>query len=253
MRVIRALAILALILASGVSFAATAGFELTDKQLTKASGSQILTDEVVNLEKAEVDTLYLLGGRDRLDGDFQNDEYEAFPDPEGWISVDLTQRTDQIWHISSFNAELLDVATVPNRAMWCGEFFNPCFSEPENPGYGNNYNELLDWFGIVPNNLVATNVTIQARLNFDLEPGYDYLYLEVERSSGMDIVQDYTGNNKVADDFVPVDVNETFLVAPEDYVGTGHNQVHLRWHVASDGLWSDADCDFLSNGAAQVD
>ncbi|MFH1841961.1 MAG: FlgD immunoglobulin-like domain containing protein, partial [bacterium] len=116
-----------------------------------------------------------------------------------------------------------------------------------------NYNELLDWFGIVPNNLVVTNVTIQARLNFDLEPGYDYLYLEVERSSGMDIVQDYTGNNKVADEFVPVDVNETFLVAPEDYVGSGHDQVHLRWHVVSDGLWSDADCDFLSDGAAQVD
>jgi hypothetical protein len=215
--------------------------------------SSVLSGEALGLAKTEVDTIYLMGGPNRPDGNFQNDDYPAFPETEGWYGVDLTQRTDPIWHISTFNAELLDESHTPNRAMWCGEYFLPCSGEPENPGYGNDYNEYLDWYGIVPNSLGATTIRVQARLNYDNEPGYDFLYLEVERVTGMDVVQSWNGDNRQGGVFVPVDVDETFSVTPPDYVGSNHDQVHLRWHFESDSGWSDQDCSWPTDGAAQVD
>ena len=119
--------------------------------------------------------------------------------------------------------------------------------------YGNNYNEYLDWYAIVPNNLAPTDVQVLARLNYDNEPGYDYLWLEVERASGMDAVQTYNGTNWSGGGFVPVDVDETFTVDPQDYVGPNQDQVHLRWHFQSDGAWSDQDCLWPTDGAAQID
>ena len=253
MRTISGIVILVLLLSSMACLASGPLPGQMNRNLTRASETESLTGDVVQAGKARSDTLYLMGGPDRGDGNFQDEIFEAFPDPEGWIGVDLTQRTEVIWHIDDFNAELLDESISPNRAMWCGEYYEPCGGEPENPGYGNNYNEYLDWYGIVPNNLTSTNVRVTARLNYDNEPGYDFLYLKVERASGMEAVQTYNGDNRVGGVFVPVDVDVSFTVNPGDYVGGGQDQVHLRWHFESDGGWSDQDCLWVTDGAGQVD
>ena len=40
----------------------------------------------------------------------------------------------------------------------CGEEFPSCGPGDPEGGYGNGYNEYLDWYGIVPNSLGATQV-----------------------------------------------------------------------------------------------
>jgi hypothetical protein len=247
------LIILATFIMVGVASAAVDSPPGQGPQRADARQAELWHGQPVGLAKAKADTVYLMGGRDRLDGKFQDDVWDAFPDPEGWYGVDLTQRTDPIWHISTFNAALLDEGTPSNHAMWCGEYFLPCSGEPENPGYGNNYNEYLDWYGIVPNYLASTQVTVQARLNYDNEEGYDLLYLEVDGNNGMSVVETWNGSNKVEGVFVPVDVNAVFTVTPQDYVGGNHDQIHLRWHFQSDGAWSDQDCWYPTDGGAQLD
>ena len=207
----------------------------------------------VGVTKAVADTIYLLGGPDREDGDFQHESVPSFPQDEGWFGVDMTERTEAVWHISTYNAALLDTLQLPNRAMWCGEDWPSCGPGEPVGGYGNGYLEYLDWYGIVPNSSGSTQVTLTARLNFDNEPGYDLLTLEVERSSGMEVVQTWNGDNRVEGEFVPVDVSETFSVLPVDYVGPDGDQIHLRWQFQSDTGWSDEDCYWPTEGAAQVD
>ena len=52
---------------------------------------------------AEPDTLYLIGGPDRDDGDFQ--DAAGLPDAEGWIGVRTGCQATARWHIDTFNAD----------------------------------------------------------------------------------------------------------------------------------------------------
>jgi len=253
MKTIASLVLGTLVLAGGAALAADQGSSFTPRERADALYSQILMGEVIGAGKARADTLYLLGGPDLGDGDFQHDIWESFPMDEGWYGVDITQRTEEIWHIDTYNAELLDELVVPNHAMWCGTDIPSCGGGDPEGGYGNGYNEYLDWYGVVPNPGSGTTVNLTARLNYDNEPGYDFLTLEVDRSSGLDVVQTWNGDNRVGGVFVPVDVDETFTVQPADYVGPASDQIHLRWHFVSDTGWSDEDCLWPTEGAAQVD
>jgi hypothetical protein len=253
MRTVQVIIVLTALVLVGTALAA-GGSPNGEVRPVKSYGDETLVGQALPGGKARADTLYLIGGPDRQDGDFNNDYYEALPDSEGWIGVDHTRRTESMWHIDTFNAELLDPTHTPNRAMWCGsDAYLPCGGEPINPGYGNNFREYLDWYGIVPNPFGSTSVTVTARLNYDTEPGWDFLHLEVERAGGMSEVQSWTGSNKSGGVFVPVDVEETFSVGISDYVGPDQNQVHLRWSFDSDGAYSDEDCLYPSDGAAQID
>ncbi len=218
-----------------------------------ASAPLLLRGAVQNLGKAEVDTIYLYGGRDRSDGDFQHDYWSSFPEDEGWLTHDLTQHTVSLWHISEFNAANLDTNMSPNRAMWCGEDMLACSEEDSAGGYSNNSNEYLDWHGIVPNIAASTIVRVTASLNFDVEEDYDFLYLEVETEFGMEVMGTWTGSNLVEGVFEAVEVDVQFSVPPADYVGAGGDQVHLRWHFQADSGWSDSDCLYPTVGATQLD
>jgi hypothetical protein len=203
--------------------------------------------------KTESDSLYLLGGPDRSDGKFQDDSDPTLPDPEGWVGwVNYGSGPAVFWHVDTFNAALLDDVYVPNHAMWCGTYFYDC-DPGGDPGYGNNWNEALEWYGTVSDESQPSEVHLTARLNYDTEPYYDNLYLEVYRVSGWNIVQSYDGNNKVGGVFVPIDVDETFSVDPFDYTGPFSDQVRLRWRFEADGAWSDEDCQMDTDGAAQLD
>ena len=114
-------------------------------------------------------------------------------------------------------------------------------------GYGNNWNEMLEWRGTVANNTLGCTVTVTANLQNDTEPGWDFSYLSYEKFDQplIDVVS-WDGASLIA-------VNESFSYAPGDYMGAGSNQVVVLFRVASDGAWSDEDCDWPTLGACQLD
>jgi hypothetical protein len=222
--------------------------------------AKVLTGEAVAPGAAKPDTIYLLGSGGPYDfyyGDFQ--DAVGAPSWDRWYGVDYTQKTEAIWHIDTYNAATtpcLDDTLVLNHSWWCGERRHEACT-PTDPagGYGNNYDEYLDWWGEVaapfdPEQDLA--VTVAARLSYDNEPGYDYLYLQYEDGLGgmMDFATPGVYNGKQ----VCIDLNEV-QTAVTAITRPGHagKWVHLRWRATSDGAWSDEDCNWPTEGAAQLD
>lgn len=194
------------------------------------------------------DSLYVYGGPGTLEGKFET--AGGLPDRQGWIGVDLSNQNPNHWHIDTFNCANLDPGQPNNHAWWCGEVLEAC--DPEDPpeGYRNMLRDWLDWYGEVADTSLATTVTIDAILNFDTEPGYDYLRLQCWDESGMQDLESYFGQAGS----VIVDASAT--ISPAGYVphpDTGLPAIHLRWEVTSDGAWSDEDCEWPTAGAAQID
>jgi hypothetical protein len=202
---------------------------------------------------APVDTIYLIGEPGSGTGDFQT-ENPLTPDWEGWTSVDRTINYDIKWHIDTYNAELLDEGS-PNHAFYCGEVFPSCSETDPPEGYGNSYREYIDWWGTVDDPSASTLVTVQGILNYDNEPGYDYLYLRNEDSDGWNDVTFWNGTNfnTTTQVFEPVSFAFPVRYAANTYVGAGFNEVHLRFSAESDGAWSDEDCLWPTSGLAQID
>ncbi|MFH1842213.1 MAG: hypothetical protein ABIF77_03325, partial [bacterium] len=214
-----------------------------------SSRSHLLTGAGIGRAAAVTDTTYLLGGPDRDDGDFQDGF--GLPDWEGWTGNDRTASGDRNWHIDSYNCDNLDPATPDNHAWWCGSPVYPsCGPGDPEGGYGNNYNDRLYWWGEVPDTTLAVTVTLTAQLNYDNEPGYDWLYLQYESATGPVTQATYNGADS------GLSVVESFTLGSDDYVPhptSGAPSVQLSWHFTSDGAWSDADCDYPTAGAAQID
>jgi len=207
-----------------------------------------LLSSLLSLTVQAQDTLYVYGGPSTLEGKFE--DVAGLPDRQGWQGVDLTALPANRWHIDNFHCANLDPTTPDNHAWWCGEVYVSCGLNDPPEGYGNGYEEYLDWYGVVPDTTVSVTVTVEAMLNYDNEPGYDYLYLKLQWGTGWLEQQDYNGQ---ADSVVVV---ETFSLDPENYVphpDSGEPSVHLRWEFTSDSGWSDEDCDWPTAGAAQID
>ena len=230
---------MALILLAGSAFAGGSyqGYDVADGRY-----QSVWTNDGFNAAKQ--DTVYLLGGPALGTGKYQNDINPSLPDMEGWYGVDLTTKTDSKWHIDTFNAANLDPLVVPNHAAWAGETFADDCGTGEPEGYGNNYKEYLDWYGTVPNPGLDTSVTVNFMLNFDNEPGYDFLYLQHSTQAGMFSDATYNGTGVGQSESV------TFNVAAADYVA---NQIQLRFSAESDGAWSDGDCLWPTSGHTQID
>jgi len=98
------------------------------------------------LAAARTDSMYLLGGPGALDGDFQ-DDLTGLPSMDGWTSEFWNHHRPTYSHVDTFHAQLLDPTTVPNHAMWIGTTFD-C-AGTRNPGYGNSWDQTVDWYGTV--------------------------------------------------------------------------------------------------------
>ena len=90
------------------------------------------------------------------------------------------------------------------------------------------------WDNSVDDPNLPVNVRVSARLNFDTEPTYDLLYLDLEKESGWQTLASWDGFG------VGLDVDETVGLQPGNYTGEG-DRVRLRFRFASDGGWSDED------------
>ncbi|MBU2500864.1 T9SS type A sorting domain-containing protein, partial [bacterium] len=152
------------------------------------------------------------------------------------------------WQASDYQAEGLNGHGPGNLAAWCGEDFPSCGATDEPGGYGDSYRDFLVWSAPVASPDQPCTVTIGCRLNYDVEPGYDYVRVAVALASeAVHVLAEFDG--KAAD--VPLDLNFTYL--PGDYVGPGADEIVVMFLVWSDGGWSDEDCSWPTVGACQID
>ncbi len=190
-----------------------------------------------------VDTHLIMGpwGSDApYNGQFE-DPFGA-PDWNGWTSIDHTQTTAVRWHVDTYHA----VSGI--NSAWCGDLSLPsCGGLDTTGGYGNNWNEILEWRGTVANPLLSCVVDVSALVNHDSEPGYDYCYLSLVQGG-------ITNNLWTADGTamaVPLAYQGTYLTS--EYEGAGNDEVVVQFRFVSDGGWSDEDCSWPTAGAIQLD
>jgi hypothetical protein len=212
----------------------------------------MLHGEALNsMAKSEGDTIYLLGGPNRLDGKFQ--DAAGQPNWQGWTSEDLTFSEDEFWSVTDEE----ELVIAGNFSAWCGTVYpEPGPIPVPGFGYGNSWSQSLVFTHTVANPGLQSNVVWAMKLQYDTEPGYDYVDLDWNRAGQWITLQRYDGDS--ADVATPpntyVDVSHSFLVRSDDYAGPGANQIQIRVRFTSDGAWSDQDGLWPTNrGACQVD
>lgn len=208
-----------------------------------------LVGRAASPKAAKGDTIYVLGGPALDDGDFETAGGD--PDWDGWTSIDRTAPETFHWHVDTYQAAGLERGLPgTNYAWWCGEDLPSCGGGDIEGGYGNSYEDYLDYYGDVASPTDTTHVSVMYNLRYDNEPGYDYLYLQLETQYGLVNGQTFNGTGEIYQGTY----DDVFL--PADYVtnpNTGNPAFHLRFYFDSDGAWSDEDCLWPTAGAAQVD
>jgi len=202
-------------------------------------GGRTLHGQSPYLTKADQDTVYLLGGPDRLDGSFQTTS--GIPEWHGWTGLDRSLPpipASGYWNISDFNAAGLNGHPAGNLAMWCGTTYG------DDPGYGNYWQAPLLWSRESSNPGGALTVRVTAWLNHDTEDIYDIVSLQVWRTDAWETMVSYSGEGQ------NVAVDETVILQASDLSG---GDVQLRWMVYSDSAISDEDGRLDTDGACQVD
>ena len=197
--------------------------------------------------KAAGDTIYLLGGPDRLDGSFE--DAAGLPDWHGWTHHDLTRPEYNRWHVSTYWARGLNGHGAGNQALVCVEENIPACSVADT--VGGVVSDMMDevvWEAPVAHAQVATLVRLTGYLHHDLpDLGYDFVELYAQRGGAVEMVGSWTG--QAAN--VALDLSITFQ--PQDYVGDESDRVRLIFRVDTDGGWDDTDCLAASHGACQLD
>ena len=219
-------------------------------QFIRGDRQQVITGGPADPAKATRDTVLIMGPWGTgapFNGQFQNPT--GGPAWNGWTHRDLTQPTGTSWRISDYAAGNLGLAPAPgNLAAWCGDAdFAACNASDLEGGYGNNWNEILEWRGTVADPLAAVDVRLTAYANSDSEAGYDGTSVHYLAADGPREAAYLDG--VLANHFLDLQ----FRLEPDDYQGTGGDEVVIRFNFQSDGAWSDADCQYPSAGALQVD
>ncbi len=205
----------------------------------------------VQANKVAVDTLVLMGpwsSGAAYNGQFQTPDGQ--PAWNGWTSHDYTVPIwPNHWHRSDYNAANLNGHGEGNLAAWCGDPDIPACT-PEDPagGYGNRWDEALRWSGTVPDPEQPCLVQLEAWLNLDTEPAYDFFYVSLEKPDGS-LLDLWTRDGILENEHLEMQ----FLCEPLYFTGPDADQINLRLRFTSDGGWSDGDCMYPTQGAVQID
>jgi hypothetical protein len=229
------------VLFATLALALVAVTALADSRPQMVRGSGVHTGQAIEMSKALGDTVYLVGDPAIADqqGPIENGTFQdAFGGPawNGWTTQDLTFSDDSFWNVSNFNA------VNGTYSYWCGTTYDG------DPGYGNDWNQVVQFTYVVANPGAASTVNWTAVVQNDTEPDYDYTYMEWNRSGVWQILNTggYDGNRTYNPNF-------TWSINPGEYVGAAGNEIQLRIRFTSDGAWSDEDGLWATNGACQVD
>jgi len=210
-------------------------------------GGDIIHGGSAALAKAGQDTINLMApaadptngpGEPAYLGDFE--DLWGNPAWNGWTGVDLTQGTFSHWQVSEYQQ------VGGNHAAWCGDIgYASCQPGDPEGGYGNNWNDVLEFRMAVPHPEASALVTLTANLRNDSEEGYDYTFLSyLKDGMGFINLDSWTGRQTVA-------VNRAVTYQPGEYLGGTEIALYIRFR--SDGGWSDADCMYQGAGACQID
>jgi hypothetical protein len=208
---------------------------------------------VIDNAKASRDTFVLIGpwggaadgGNPPVIGTFEDED--GLPSWNDWTHYDITQPTVTHWQLSDYFADNLP-GGAGNIAAWCGDInIVACTTEDPEGGYGNSWNDIIEWRMAVANPALGVDVNFTAYANIDSEPGYD----------GTEIVYyDADGRFSAAyfDGYLPNQfIDVTFSLGTADYQGLNSDEVVIQVNFQSDGGWSDTDCLWPTAGAVQID
>jgi len=199
-----------------------------------SSRDGVLHGGSIQTEKATADTVFILGGPDRLDGRFEDGD--GNPTWNGWTHRDLTRHDEIYWHTSDH------MAIEGDYSMFCGTLYDGEY------GYGNNWDEILLFTHQVDDPTISSEVRLTLKLYCEGEPTYDVIYFE--------IYQDGFWGHLFSHDGLPNsvhDIDETITFEPSQYQGAGLDEIHLRFRFVSDYTHSDEDGLWPSEGAAWLD
>lgn len=156
------------------------------------------------------------------------------PDAQGWTTFDRTGQP-AYFHVDSYGA------IAGPRGLWCGA---AVCATPELcdylslPGYGNRWEQR---FQSIPFAVSGANVTVGFTMNYDTEPSYDLIYLEYkDATSAWQQLGSWSG------------IGSTSVTRVVD-AGTYTSPLTFRIRFKSDGVISDEDGQYNSNGAAFID
>ncbi|MFO7608543.1 MAG: hypothetical protein R6X35_05010, partial [Candidatus Krumholzibacteriia bacterium] len=222
---------------------AAPGADQQERRLLSAGEDVVLGGQAPGVAKATTDTVLVMGpwgSGAPHNGQFQTPGGAA--DWNGWTSIDLTQATEWRWHAAT------DGALSGSYSAWCGTLaYGSCEAGDPEGGYGDNWDEFLEWRGTVADPGASCTVGVAATIAIDTEPGYDYAYVTAVKSGGpVDLW---------AEDGVlgPVFLALQTVYAPGDYVGENDDEVVVQFRFTSDGGYSDEDCFRPSDGAVRLD
>ncbi len=202
--------------------------------------------------KSSRDTVFLIGpwgSGAQVNGQFEDPA--GNPAWNGWTHWDITQPVSNHWHVSDYYADVFP-SGIGNFAMYCGIETIPACSETDvDGGYGNSWNDILQFNYTVADPGAGCVVTVNGLVSHNTEPGYDYTNFTFQTSNGPMIQQSLDG----------VGVNRPFnsgagfsySYSPAEYMGLDSDVVRFEITITSDGAWSDEDCLYSGNGAAQID
>jgi hypothetical protein len=166
-------------------------------------------------------------------------------DPQGWISVDRTVQLGTFFHVDDFaglgGGDFGRLAPLAgDQSLWCGaraDTSEPLCGYGCLPGYGNHWDQRFESRTFAR----LGDVTVSFKVRYDSESSYDYTYLEYMDSTGTwRVMKDFTYfGESVVSEIVPSD-------APED-------SIRLRFLFYSDGIYSDEDCSWDTDGAVIID
>jgi len=195
--------------------------------------------------KAARDTIYLMGGPDLPNtGDFEAPG--GGPAWNGWQHTDVTAPSVNYWHVDTYHMENLNNNGAGNHGAWCGSILYPaCLGESEPGGYGDFWNDGLDYWGTVADNGVNATVDIEFWYNVHTELDFDWFNVNIDRAGTWEQIEHTSAV------FENVHFMQTVTFLPEDYVNG--NEFHIQLQVTSDIGYSDQDCLWPSAGAVQVD
>ena len=209
-----------------------------------------LTDGSTDLSKASRDTVVVIGpwgSGAQVNGQFQSTA--GLLDWNGWTHWDITEPTESHWNISDYQADNLGLnPQAGNLAAWCGDItIEACSDEDPVGGYGNDYNDQIEFRATVADPTSGVTVNFSGYANIDSEPGYDGTDIKYNTADGMQSLIYFDGLS------LGTVINEEFTLSPADYTGDNNDQIYIVIMFRSDAGWSDADCDYATAGAIQID